>query len=160
MDVKNIGNFVVSVIISSLHFIAMFSLVRKPLFVRKGLIVFQNVRLLTKPFLKYLQSKPFWLIYFGLLFTLIDLKYIVFDFLYTKKFSLDGHFGYFDLSLNLFIIAFRFLVMNDALLPPIVLFFNGACLSSTYLNTFVKVEIYHYDLYTFPPLVSLHQVNN
>ena len=39
------------------------SLVRKPLFFRKGFTVSQNVLLITKPFLKYLERKAFWLIY-------------------------------------------------------------------------------------------------
>ena len=74
---------------------------------------------------------------------LFRLLQIVFASLYSKKLSLDGHFRYFHFNLDLLIIIITlliFLVMNGAWLPLIVLVSHGACLSSTYLNTFVKAK--------------------
>ena len=60
-------------------------------------------------------------------------------FFLNAKFSRDGHFVFFFLILNLFIIALlSSFVIKDALLPLTTFFFTGECLSWTILKIYVK----------------------
>ena len=95
----------------------MASFVRKPLLVRKDLTVFQYALLLTKPF-------PVTLWKYAFLTDLVDLLQNFFASFKAKKFSLDGHFCYLFLILDLFIIS---------LLSSFVM-------KESNLNTLVKVE--------------------
>ena len=63
----------------------MVSFVGKPLLVKQGLIVFQNVLLLTKPFPVTLQKYAF-------LTDLVNLLQNFFASFKTKRFSLDSYF--------------------------------------------------------------------
>ena len=63
----------------------MVSFVRKPLLLRKGLTVFQNALLLTKPFPVTLQKYAF-------LTDLVNLLQNFFGSFKGKTFSLDDHF--------------------------------------------------------------------
>ena len=61
-------------------------------------------------------------------------------FLKVKKFPLDNHLLYFDLSLDLVIIALlNDFVMKGTWFPFIILVFKGACLSKIDLRTSVSV---------------------